>query len=349
MIPLIKINIKNSIKKIVEDNSQIPDCFIAESDNLLTGYISLLKKIAKIAPWSYRDSNDIIRSPQESFFGFYAFRNIIRGILISLRFIQSGKLLQENNFFAASVMSYYTASFHLLYSYLALNGRVIIDQVLGPSQIVKNKYGTGVGHSAFKQMPETIIAILTKKNTWKFEPRSRTHKDRWQELEYVLLHMKETPPDFFMSFFKYICFYDREKADKELIRHGIQRLIEVRHASIYQCYGYDYIAHDMLINGELVPGDALGLKTEHYYDFAMALMKFCVAYAIEIKNSIPEDYLCAIQPLLLYGVLTPPFEIGGLSLSDCPELSKNIEDLFCWLVIKKPNFKADRKERWGNR
>ncbi|MBE0433820.1 hypothetical protein IBX73_10210, partial [candidate division WOR-3 bacterium] len=94
---LLQSNIKKSLRIIAEENPKIPACLVTVVEDEPTTIPSICEAIAKVAareiPWFYRDSDGALRSPQESFFGFYALRNTVRGIFLGLRFIQSGDLL----------------------------------------------------------------------------------------------------------------------------------------------------------------------------------------------------------------------------------------------------------------
>jgi hypothetical protein len=209
MKELLKANMKKSIRIIAEDHPKIPAELIEvveeeprspDLPNLVEG---MMKVAAQPIPWFYRDSGKELQSPQESFFGFYSLRNIIRGILLSLRFIQAGDLLHKNGFLAASVFSYYPFSFHLLYAFLASYGRVVVDQVHGgPIKIINRRNSSGGSFSSLNPTPEVIVAILVRNNTWKFEPRPRSHTRKWKELEHIFVELDYDIPEFLHSFFR---------------------------------------------------------------------------------------------------------------------------------------------------
>ena len=174
MKELLKTNIKNSLRIIAKDNPKIPPELIQVVEEEPSHFPSFVEDFMKVAakpvPWFYRDKSNNLQSPQQAFFGFYALRNIIRGILLSVRFIQAGDLLQKKHFIASSVFSYYTASFHLLHSFLSSYGRVIVDQVCGgPVKVIKRKNSSEGLYCSLDPTPEVIVAILTKSNKWKFE------------------------------------------------------------------------------------------------------------------------------------------------------------------------------------
>ncbi len=338
MDALLQSNIKKSLRIIVEENPKVPDFLITIIEEEPTKIPPICEAIVKSAfqviPWFYRNSCGELQSPQSSFFGFYAIRNVIRGIFLGLRFIQSGDLLRENEFYAASVISYYTASFHLLYSFLALNGRIVVDQVIGAPKIIRKRVSESTARCSLEPQPEAIIGILARDNKWKFEPRRRSHKRQWNELESILLKRKDKIPEFLLSFFKYILYYENTLSESDLIQKGIQRLIEVRHASIYRGYGYDDDAHDAITNREFGSNWDVGRKSEKYRNFAIGLLAHVLRDVITIEQLIPVAYMNKIQTELVVSVNTPPIEFGPLLLQDHPGLSNDIEQLYNWLMPK---------------
>lgn len=292
MKELLKTNIKNSLRIIAEDNPKIPPELIQVVGEEPSRFPSFMDEIIKVAaqpiPWFYRDKFKDLQSPQQAFFGFYALRNIMRGILLSVRFIQAGDLLHKNHFIASSVFSYYTASFHLLHSFLSSYGRVTIEQVCGgPVKVIKRKDLSEGSYCSLDPTPEAVVAILTKSNKWKFEPRTRSHSKRWGELEHTFKELDSDIPNFFDSFFKYILSDGSHSPTdgKTIIRDGLKRLIDMRHESIYCGYGFDDYVHDGLINRELDSSYGIDLKARKYRSFASGFLEHAVDDVVEIKKS----------------------------------------------------------------
>jgi len=345
MKKLLAANIKKSLKIIAEDNPQIPPNLIEviDEDPSITKSISRAEILMKIAaqriPWFYRDESEKLQSPQASFFGFYALRNLIRGIFLSLRFIQAGQLLKRNNFRAASILSFYTASFHLLNSFLAAHGRVIVDIVHGgPIKIIKHKQSETAQYSSLNHAPEIVMAILTNNNKWIFESRSRSHSRRWTELEQVFIKTDYDVPDFFYSLFEYILSYGPSsyapQEPSELLKEGIYRLTEIRHESIYIGYGDDDFVHDELINRDFSGICGIDLKSNAYHSFAMDFLKYVIEDVMEMKNIVPLVHWNEVQSLMYNSIYTPPFEPFDFKMEDNKELNEKIEDIFVWLTDK---------------
>lgn len=292
----------------------------------------------KHIPWFYRDSNSELQSPQKDFFGFYALKNILRGIYMSLRFIQAGDVLLENRFCALGTFSYYTASFQLLQSFLALNGHVLIELVHGPPFVRKKGSYSESGHRGIYKHPELIIAKLTKENSWKFESRTKTHASRWNEVKPILIGYKDKIPGFFLDFFQYILsINDGEYETEAIIDAGLFQLIAIRHESIYEGFGYDDDVYVGLLNRELITDKGLDLKAENYRRFAVSLLIFCLDEFESLKGSIPENHYSANKTLLMSSVNAPYFEIGEFPLPE-RDIQVRLEKIYEELRYKGGNY-----------
>lgn len=341
MNALLLSNIKKALRIVAEENPQIPD-YLINRENLgseKSPAFEISKTLAKVAaqpiPWFYRDIANELQSPQETFFGFYVLRNAIRGIFLGLRNIQAGDLLRKYDFLSASVMSYYTAAFHLLSSFLALNGRIIIENLL-PVKVLWGKNGVNHVKSILASSSYSIIiARITKNNTWRFENLPRTHKAVWRELEDIILKHTDKITTFFKSFFRYVLYYENSLSEIDLVRKGIQRLIEVRHESVYRGYGYDNIAHDAITNHDHAISWDIERKSVNYRDFGIGLLTLSVDETAELKQKVDAENWDSIQTLLMGSIITPPFEIGDLTLSGKPKLTKDIVRIYNWVMNRK--------------
>lgn len=343
MNKLLKSNIRRSFKIIAENNPKIPSELITVVNDPpgTSRSFSLIEEMMKVAaqpvPWFYIDQSNELKSPQETFFGFYALRNIIRGLLLSVRFIQAGDLLSKNDFLASSVFSYYTASYHLLQSFLALHGRVVIDQVRrGPIRVIKGEGFSEGGYSSEAE-PKVIVATLTKKNTWKFEPRPRSHSSRWKELELVCIELKYDIPDFIESFFHYVLTYGPYSPPEEiekLVKDGLKRLSDIRHESIYAGYGFDDYVHDGLTNRDLDTSYGIDRKSTAYRDFAFGFLLHALNAAFEIKDHIDSKHWEKEKILMLGSVNTPPFELVDLTIVSDQKITERLQTLFTSLMSR---------------
>ena len=341
MKELLKANIKRSFKIIAEDNPKIPpELITVDSDQAGPSRSpSIIEEMMKVAaqpvPWFYRNHNDL-QSPQQAFFGFYALRNIIRGIFLSVRFIQAGDLLHKNHFMASSVFSYYTASFHLLHSFLASYGRVVVDQVCGGAVKVINRKDSSEGqYCSLEPTPEDIVATLTKKNTWKFEPRPRSHSRRWKELEFVFRELNFDIPDFLRVFFSYILQYGPYPSSpsemETVLRNSLKRLADVRHESIYSGYGFDDYVHDGLINRDLDTSYGIDFKSKAYRKFALGFLLHALNDLFDMKKAINPEHWIKARILMMGSVNTPPFELFDLKVENNHEVTERLNIIFAWL------------------
>jgi len=102
--------------------------------------------------------------------------------------------LLQLELFSPSIGSLYTAAFRALHAFLALNGRVFFDQPCW-TDAEGDVLRTGDGDDG------AVVALLTKENAWKFEPRKRGHEARWSELRQVFSAKSCHIPEFFGSLF----------------------------------------------------------------------------------------------------------------------------------------------------
>ena len=334
MKQLLIVNIKKSFKILAEEHPKIPEHLIEikkdESKENKFNLIELLARaISQPIPWFYYDKKNELQSPQQIIFGVYAFSNIIRNILISISFIQAGELLRTNDFIASSIMNYYTSAFHLLKSFLAINGRIIIEKVLGTLVLGPN----WSEHKILDPPVEVIVAKLTKKNIWKFEPRKRAHYNRWKEIEPILLKNEENLYGLFIAFLKYILLYGSytPSDDDEIIREGLKRLCDIRHESVYMGYGYDDYAFDRMINKESY-GAGLDLKVEYYHNFVIGLLKYCVNETVNLQLMIPSEHWSKVQSFLASSIYSPQFEFGSPKINNDNELSEQLEIIYKWFI-----------------
>lgn len=207
-------------------------------------------------PWFFIDESGKIQSRQLPIFGIYLVRAALRSVFINARAIAAGDLLAEKQFGAASSIMYYTGAFHGLDGLLAARGRVIFQPVRGPMRAERRSYpGGGEGvlltHDPLPKNPEALCAILSRKGNWSFEPRGRSHIQRWSELKQLLSSRNSTLPQYVLKALKYaIGPYEDVTDPHELLERGLIELTHLRHQALYEGFGYDDIAFDMVVNGE---------------------------------------------------------------------------------------------------
>jgi hypothetical protein len=346
MNPLLRSNIQKSLS-ILRTNPKVPHNLITvvEEGNdvrLVSTKFTVTDILDRIAidafkplPWFYKDNTKGLQSPQESFFGFYAIRNIVRGSFLGLRFLQAGDHLRSGKYIASSVLSYYTAAFHLLHGFLALEGRVFIGPVLGPPVITKSSTHASLNYGYLEKHPKAIVGILTRNNKWKFEPRTRSHSSHWRELESVFNRRRDNLPEYFDSFFDYLLSYgsSRHSDDNSFVQEGLKRFADVRHEAVYGGFGFDNFVYDELMNKDRYSFYGIDLKSKEYREFAVRLLADSLVGVSNIINSIKGEILKECLGKLITSVFTPPFEIGHLKLGNIPkELGEKIQSLSIWMV-----------------
>jgi len=246
-----------------------------------------------------------------------------RGVLLGLRFIESGDLLHKKNFFSASIISYYTAAFHFLFSYLSANGKVIIN----PTDIQRKQLDLG---------GSLIIAKFTKKGSWKCERISRSHSSLWGELNVIFKERAGDLPDFIEDFFKYLLSIDASVPDTkhELIEKGIQRLPLMRHESLYEGYGFDDYVVDSMFSEEgegRLPLKDLGNKGLFYKRFAEEFLHLCLLEINDLRNNSLNANWNHVKELFSTSIIIPPMETGNPDLTHNRKLEGLVEEFLIWL------------------
>jgi len=342
MNPLVRLNVERSLRFMAEGEFRIPEGLVehvTEDDAEAGPQPWALDRspfvTGALEPWFHRSSSGELASPQEPLFGFYLVRNVLRGILASVRFVQAGDLLHGSEFLAMSVFSHYTASFHLLHSFLALSGRVVIDEPCGPPTIRRTPHGESLSFRSLRPSPEVVMGLLTKRNAWKFEPRSRSHAKRWRELESVLRQTGDEVPDFFTRFFRYLLSYGPHchTEDADLVAEGLRRLAELRHDAVYQGFGDDRFVYDALANRDTMCITGIEARSGAYRDFATSLLWFCVTEFFALKDSIQADLWARNRLALVVSAFAwRPFEYRGHHIASDRELSSVLARLEEWLL-----------------
>lgn len=304
--------------------------FLADLSQSLAYKLALNGK--RPVPWFYRDESAVLRSPQESFFGFYALRNAIRGSLIGARMIQAGAHLEKGQFLAPSVSMYYAGAFHALTAFLSLRGRALVETVLGPPVVVLRKEST---HTTCRQMdrhPEAVMAILTRNNRWVFEPRARSHRRRWDELRQVFASPAQAIPEFVVDFCRYLTCYDPEHASAcELLDRGLQRLVEMRHESIYVGYGFDDVVYYDLINRDRFSDTGIDLRARSFREFATRMLIDSIETLHRLKQQIDEAVWQDVHLSLACAIMAPPFEASKPTLEGFPDQTGKLREIDAWV------------------
>ena len=198
---------------------------------------------------AFSRTEDEINCPQMSFFGYYALRLALRGILLGVNFLSAGEAIRRKRSFGPIVLLFYTSAYHSLQCFLSFNGRVPFDE----KEYSKIEGSASIG---------SIVAILTESNDWRFEKIKRNHVDRWNQLKSIFASDESYIPECFHQLFQDFLI-DREKnpmplierlkrraegktiepgiryKTHELMEEFLREIIHSRHHAMYDSFGSD--------------------------------------------------------------------------------------------------------------
>ncbi len=312
------VQISRGPKFLEESSIEIIDTRkTASSGSLDAGSSLILPLVSEIdQPFPLFDKlpSGQFKTPQETIMGYYVLRNIARGLFIGASFIPAGDILLKVGFLAPSVAMYYTATLHLMFAYLSLEGRVLITPVYGLPCVIIGENSTSSEHRPVPGSPQAICAILTDDSRWVFEGRKITHKAYWAELDRLLPQIKSVPRCF-VEFARYLTFCDPSDRAKlselEMVRAGLFYLQDARHEAIYKGYGLDPWSNDLLTNrdADYAP---LDLRAKEYQSFAYGLLNHIVDETTAIITYLHDQDLDALADTrldLAVAIRTPPFDL----------------------------------------
>ncbi len=287
---------------------------------------------ASASPIFYYSEEDLV-CEQGDFFGLYLLTETIRGCLSAVNFQIAGTLLLANDLFAPAVASFYTSAFHTLGSYLALNGRVFVNK-------------ESLIWISLRESPGVVVGCLTRKGSWVFEKRSRSHSARWKELRHFFGGKRGEIPDYFHRFFR-ILFSERRKGNptladflenpqgyeaeiEDFLDEFLRSISEIRHRSLYNASGEDPLVRQALVNGEC---GVTGNLDRHARAFGM--------FAQSLLNDVSERTCRLIEGVslnsnrmmaLALGVGYPFRDLLKLEFwEDGTELKERIEFIESWI------------------
>ena len=84
-----------------------------------------------MAVWFMEDPRGSLTTPLNPVFGVFAVRAILRGFFIGTSFLPGADLLLEKKQLSLSVIGYYTSALHLVNSFNALQGHVMLSPIAG--------------------------------------------------------------------------------------------------------------------------------------------------------------------------------------------------------------------------
>ncbi len=247
------------------------------------------------------DSEPSLVCLQEDYLGFYVVPIALANYFRSINFLIAAQSSLELKLYAPSVAMSYTAAYHTVGAFLALNGRLWLDE---PPLRVENQGGLSRGQSGkiYTGYNKPVIAKLTKRNRWVYEDRKRSHKARWSELGCLFRSSDSKIPKSFQNLFDYSFKGSHKRVDDlidyvrnpEKYRLGIRDCMTdffgniplARHFSQYAGFGGDPHVHSALMNGDYVDPERLGDLAEAYYSFSHGLGMEVCRELCELQSSL---------------------------------------------------------------
>ena len=170
--------------------------------------VNWARRKLSMAVWFTEDDRGNLVTPLYPVFGVFAFRAILRGFFIGASFLPGADLLLEKKHLSLSVIGYYTSSLHLVNSFNALQGHIMLSPIAGQPvvELADDPVGTKMvsggtvhrgGSAGYSQAPKGLqaaCAILTKEGNWVFEGRNRSHSVIWRELKQFMTESGIVPP-----------------------------------------------------------------------------------------------------------------------------------------------------------
>jgi len=308
MHSLVAANVRRSCREIESDSSSFSPTVTQLASDLDRSLPAVFREgRASVSPILFESGTGIVCEQQE-FFGFYLLREAIRGCLSAANFQIAGTVLLGHNLFAPAVPAFYTSAFHALGGYLALNGRALLDK--------------DVFHwFSATDCPETVAACLTRKNSWKFEKRGRSHPTRWKELRFIFSSKTFEVPHYFRQLARAL-FPNKKRGNPALMDYlrdpakytaeiedflddFLKALPEIRHRGLYHASGEDPFAREALADGEQnVSTQHLARQTTALGEFAQSLLDEITG---ELRNLLESLSLGQNSMLVLYHGIGYPF------------------------------------------
>lgn len=296
-----------------------------------------------LCPTLYR-LNGTMRVVQEQFFGFYALRRAIRGVLLAVNHLVGAEHTLTQRVFGPSVVLAYSAAFHSLHALLALRGRVYTDSFLWPLSSHDSK------------PPPAAAVLLTRGGSWKVEGRPRSHTKRWLEVHRQFGPSIDDLPQCFYTMFQY---YNAEALHRpppefeqslparfrqppptiaECLQELLIRIADSRHTALYQTFGSDPWVVERQVNREQF--DSSGIE-QH----AATMLRF----ATELMSESAEEVLTLIHRLtvspevrgyLFLCSYFPWFDSPKTSMVGHETLREQITELQAWVLDSEALSKA---------
>jgi len=283
-------------------------------------------------------TNKKIISPNSSHFSIFALRMVFRGILLGINYLIAADLSRNKSLWGPSILNYYTTCFHILHSYLALNGHVIIDPVY--PVLSRDDENLNI---------QSILAIFSQKNSkWTFNKTSRDHKGRWFELKQIFIKEEDVPLCFnnlfnlwygdlikenIPSITKIIAKIEGKKIGTPLKVHDkiddfLMRISETRHISLYQSFGSDPNVINSLQNMDTYTNAGIDRQVINFKKFTYEFYQLCLNELKIIINNI-KFHKPTRQSLWIL-INLPNFDFPNIELLELKSLKHDLRFLIDW-------------------
>lgn len=316
-----------SLIEIQGDKTSVPDPILSRWAR---------QKLA-MTPWFIEDAEGNLATPLEPVFGIFALRSILRGFFIGASFLPGSDLLLEKRYLSLAIIGFYTAAYHLVSAFNALQGRILITPIAGrpvihlPSATTPKKLeagGTIVNHGSAGYNPapknlQAICAKLTNNGKWVYEGRNLTHAAHWRELQQWVTETKNVPD--WLDTFCRNCVYPTVKVDEATyLDDGFEQLTYLRHEAMYFGFGIDDFSFDQLANRE-AGSTNIAAKGDNYKQFAYGILQDILKETSDVFTRIQAecpDEFDQLLPQISNITYYPPFDLRR-------DLVDQIGDIVC--------------------
>lgn len=336
MKPLVATNIEHSFRLL---NNGVPE-YSEDFQTLACAQPSYKRPFAlrgslTVDPVLYNDGARVVCA-QSEYLGFYALKQVIRGILQGINYQIAGDILASAELYGPAVAAYYTAAFHALNSFLALEGRVFLDNTIWPLVL----------DSEPVEQRDPFIAMLTRHNAWVFEPRSRNHRQKWLEVSQAYVSRPEDLPDCFHNLFRYMyrgvsqpnvdimekiqnpSKYRLQLSDR--FEEFLIRIAETRHRAIYASFGSDPDIVEGLWNRDLFSTRGIDNQTSEFGAFSDSLLTHVSLETHELINDLnPNPEVRKVFGLSVHLLWFDDPLIDSISN---PRLRGYVTDINAWII-----------------
>jgi len=170
--------------------------------------------------------------PEEAL-GFCALAEGVGRMLMSLPYLGCAETAHQSRYLGPSILLYYSAAYHLLHAYLAVHGRVILDN---PCPLIF--FDNSDAENSVKTVCLGTEAVIVRRRVchsgWITESLRRSHERRWKELSSLLIDAR-CLPGCFRDLFAFFCeeYGLKCPSDRALIIEGCNLLPKARHQALY--------------------------------------------------------------------------------------------------------------------